>query len=191
MTIVEAIDIMLKQLGGRGQTGVICKGAVKLLSLSGATPENSVRAELYRHPQLFRRSPNKPTGWWELVSFQEEMAEIRAQAEEWKSKYLAEKKELEEIKKYSMAEKDFVEGFNSLGTLSERLSARKTLNNMYPTSKAWRLACAQMQEAGYFSEKEPKLIIGHFYETGSTHTDYSKHIEIDSLSDERKLLSNE
>ena len=73
MTIVEAIDIMLKQLGGRGQTGVICKGAAKMLSLSGETPENSVRAELYRHPQLFRRSPNKPTGWWESVSFQEEM----------------------------------------------------------------------------------------------------------------------
>lgn len=191
MTIVEAIDIMLKQLGGRGQTGVICKGAAKMLSLSGETPENSVRAELYRHPQLFRRSPNKPTGWWESVSFQEEMADVKAQVEEWKSKYFAEKKELDERKEYSMAEKDFIEGFNLLGTLSERLSARKTLNNMYPTSKAWRSACAQMQEAGYFSEKEPKLIIGHFYEAGSTHTDYSKHIEIDSQSEAKKLLGNE
>ncbi|MBP3844690.1 MAG: hypothetical protein J6E48_06110 [Prevotella sp.] len=81
MTIIEAIDTVLKQRGGRAKTGDICKEAVKLLSLKGETPENSVRSELYRHPQLFRKSPNKPAGWWEFVSFQEEIAALKAENE--------------------------------------------------------------------------------------------------------------
>lgn len=35
-------------------------------------PDNTIRNCIYTHPDVFRRS--KPRGWWELVSYQEEIA---------------------------------------------------------------------------------------------------------------------
>ena len=34
---------------------------------------------MQRHPELFRHSPGKPDGWWELTSFQEEIADLKQQ----------------------------------------------------------------------------------------------------------------
>ena len=50
-----------------------------MVTLTGATPENSIRTEMKNHPQLFRHSPDKPKGWWELTSYQEEIAELKKQ----------------------------------------------------------------------------------------------------------------
>ena len=50
---------------------------LKMVKLTGATPTNSIRTEMKNHPLLFRHSPNKPRGWWELTSFQEEISELK------------------------------------------------------------------------------------------------------------------
>ena len=50
-----------------------------MVKLTGGTPTNSIRTEMKNHPLLFRHSPNKPRGWWELTSYQEEVAELKSQ----------------------------------------------------------------------------------------------------------------
>ncbi len=74
MTISEACEKVLRDLGGRAQLPDIYPRVLKLVTLSGATPKNSIRTEMKNHPLIFRHSPNKPKGWWELVSFQEDIA---------------------------------------------------------------------------------------------------------------------
>ena len=73
MTITEACEKVLIDLGGRAQLPDIYPRVLKLVTLTGATPKNSIRTEMKNHPLIFRHSPNKPKGWWELVSYQEEI----------------------------------------------------------------------------------------------------------------------
>lgn len=54
--------------------------------------EATIRATMQRHPELFRHSPGKPDGWWELISFQEEIAELKQQVSE-----LTEKNKLQAV----------------------------------------------------------------------------------------------
>ena len=79
MTISEACEKALKDLGGRAQLSDIYPRVLKLVRLTGATPTNSIRTEMKNHPLLFRHSPNKPRGWWELTSYQEEITELKNQ----------------------------------------------------------------------------------------------------------------
>ena len=71
MTISEACEKVLRDLGGRAQLPDIYPRVLKLVTF---TPKNSIRTEMKNHPLIFRHSPNKPKGWWELVSYQEEIA---------------------------------------------------------------------------------------------------------------------
>ena len=73
MTISEACVKALNELGGRALLSDIYPRVMKLVEIKSATPDASIRAELQNHPMLFRRTPDK-RGWWELVSFQEEIA---------------------------------------------------------------------------------------------------------------------
>lgn len=77
MTISEACERVLKDLGGRAHLSEIYPRVLKLVTLTGATPKNSIRTEMKNHPLLFRHSPNKPRGWWELTSYQEEVAALQ------------------------------------------------------------------------------------------------------------------
>ena len=82
MTISEACEKALTELGGRAHLSDIYPRVLKMVKLTGATPTNSIRTEMKYHPQLFRHSPNKPRGWWELVSYQEEITELKNQVTE-------------------------------------------------------------------------------------------------------------
>ena len=84
MTISEACEKVLIDLGGRAQLPDIYPRVLKLVTLTGATPKNSIRTEMKNHPLIFRHSPNKPKGWWELVSYQEEVAALKKENEELK-----------------------------------------------------------------------------------------------------------
>lgn len=77
MTISEACEKALTELGGRAHLSDIYPRVLKMVKLTGATPTNSIRTEMKYHPQLFRHSPNKPRGWWELTSYQEEVATLK------------------------------------------------------------------------------------------------------------------
>ena len=84
MTISEACEKVLIDLGGRAQLPDIYPRVLKLVTFTGATPKNSIRTEMKNHPLIFRHSPNKPKGWWELVSYQEEVAALKKENEELK-----------------------------------------------------------------------------------------------------------
>lgn len=73
MTQKEAIIEALKQLGGKAKMSEICKRAQSIGDFSGSKkPDNTIRNCIYVNPDDFRSSDN---GWWELVSYQEEIAE--------------------------------------------------------------------------------------------------------------------
>ncbi len=72
MTQKQAIMLALEQLGGRARLGEIYQRAYGLADFSGSNdPKATIRSCLLRETKVFR-SPQK--GWWELVSYQEELA---------------------------------------------------------------------------------------------------------------------
>ena len=104
MTISEACEKALKDLGGRAHLSDIYPRVLKMVKLTGATPKNSIRTEMKNHPLLFRHSPNKPRGWWELVSFQEEIASRDNRIAELETLLLDRDKEISELKQQETAE---------------------------------------------------------------------------------------
>ena len=104
MTISEACEKALKDLGGRAHLSDIYPRVLKMVKLTGATPKNSIRTEMKNHPLLFRHSPNKPRGWWELVSFQEEIASRDSRIAELEALLLDRDKEISELKQQETAE---------------------------------------------------------------------------------------
>ena len=85
MTQKEATVKALKDLGGRAKLPDIYLHVVKLLEKKSISEiEAPVRGLLQRDKLLFRRPPDKPTGWYELTSYQEEVAAIKKDNEELK-----------------------------------------------------------------------------------------------------------
>ena len=68
----EAIIEALNRLGGKAKMSEICKWAIAIGDFSGSkNPKNTIRNCIYTNPKDFRSSGN---GCWELVSYQEEIA---------------------------------------------------------------------------------------------------------------------
>ena len=62
-------------LGGRASLQDIYPLAMEFGDFSGSKkPQATIRNCLLTSPKQFRHSPGKPDGWWELVSYQEEIA---------------------------------------------------------------------------------------------------------------------
>lgn len=75
MTQREAIMKALQMLGGRAQLQEIYSLAIEMGDFSGSKDKKAtIRNCLQTSPKYFRRSPDKPAGWWELLSYQEEIA---------------------------------------------------------------------------------------------------------------------
>ena len=104
MTISEACEKALKDLGGRAHLSDIYPRVLKMVKLTGATPTNSIRTEMKNHPLLFRHSPNKPRGWWELTSFQEDIATRDNRIAELEALLSAKDKEIFELKQQETAD---------------------------------------------------------------------------------------
>lgn len=79
MTHVEALKQVIEELGGRARLIDIYPRVVKLVHFKeGSDIKATLRSALLRHPLHFRQSPGMPDGgWWELVSYQEEMAALK------------------------------------------------------------------------------------------------------------------
>ena len=74
MTQRESIMKALQSLGGRAQLQEIYPLAVEIGDFSGSKDKKAtIRNCLQTSPKYFRRSPDKPDGWWELLSYQEEI----------------------------------------------------------------------------------------------------------------------
>jgi hypothetical protein len=70
----------------------------------GRDKQATIRTTLQRHPECFRQSPGKPKGWWELISFQEEIASRDRQIAELQALLFAKDKEISELKEYETAD---------------------------------------------------------------------------------------
>ena len=102
MTINEACIKVLTELGGKAPLKIICAKVQEIVVLRGATPYNSICTELITHPKNFRRSPGQK-GWWELTSYQEEIAKLK--------ELVAELKEENRLLKAVPKEAEFIEKF--------------------------------------------------------------------------------
>jgi hypothetical protein len=80
MTQKEAIIKALEKLGGRAQLKDIYPLAIEIGDFSRSqNMKATIRNCLLTNPKDFRHSDGKPDGWWELTSFQEEIAEMKAE----------------------------------------------------------------------------------------------------------------
>ena len=87
MTQKEAIEEALRMLGGRAPLQEIYPLAIGIGDFSGSQkPKATIRNCLLTSPKSFRHSPGKPDGWYELISFQEEIACRDRQIQELKEK---------------------------------------------------------------------------------------------------------
>ncbi len=75
MTQKEAIEEALHRLGGRAKLRDIYPLAIEIGDFCGSKDKHAtIRRCLQKSPKSFRPSPDKPDGWWELISYQEEIA---------------------------------------------------------------------------------------------------------------------
>ena len=105
MTQKEAIIKALEEHGGRERLPVIYPRVIQLATFKpGSDKQATIRTTLQRHPECFRQSPGKPKGWWELISFQEEIASRDRQIAELQALLFAKDKEISELKEYETAD---------------------------------------------------------------------------------------
>lgn len=96
----EAIEKALQELGGRATLQDIYPLAMEYGDFSGSQkPKNTIRNCLQKSPKSFRPSPGMPKGWWELISFQEEISIRDQQIKELESKLSEKCEEIEELKR--------------------------------------------------------------------------------------------
>lgn len=100
MTQKAAIVKALDERGGRARLLDIYPRVIELATFKeDSDKEATIRATILRHPELFRPSQNKPKGWWELISFQEEIAIRDNRIVELEALLVIKDKEIDELKK--------------------------------------------------------------------------------------------
>ena len=80
MTQKEAVIKALKMLGGRSHLKEIYILAKAYIgdSSSAQQVEANIRRELYTNPSIFSRVDGMPDGWWQLISYQNEVSQLKS-----------------------------------------------------------------------------------------------------------------
>jgi uncharacterized coiled-coil protein SlyX len=109
MTQKDAVVKALQMLGGRSHLKNINVLAVKYIgnNTNAKQVEANIRRILNSTPSTFRHAEGLPNGWWELVSYQEEVAALQQEIADLKSQLAEKDKVIEELKKVP-TEDDFV-----------------------------------------------------------------------------------
>ncbi|MBR1448561.1 MAG: hypothetical protein IJ588_07445 [Prevotella sp.] len=147
LTHKEAVRRALEELGGRARLRDIYPRVIPYVKYK---PGSDIRATLRRllqtTPVLFRRTEGRK-GWWELVSFQEELA--------------ARDRKIAELKHSQITKEAIIKGFNEYDTLTERIDAKQMMQLMFRGNAAWDDAYKEMKDAGYFKETVPQVILNN------------------------------
>lgn len=99
LTQKAAIVKALEEHGGRVRLMDIYRRVIELATFKeGSDKKATIRTTMQRHPELFRHSPGKPDGWWELVSYQGEIAFRDRRIAELEAQLSAKDKEIAELK---------------------------------------------------------------------------------------------
>lgn len=100
MTQKEAIEKALEKLGGRATLQEIYPLAIEIGDFSGSKDKKAtIRNYLQTSPKNFRHSPDKPDGWYELISYQEEISKRDLRIAELEVLLVDKEKEIVELKK--------------------------------------------------------------------------------------------
>lgn len=100
MTQKEAIEKALEKLGGRATLQEIYPLAIEIGDFSGSKDKKAtIRNYLQTSPKNFRHSPDKPDGWYELISYQEEISKRDLRIAELETLLADKEKEIVELKK--------------------------------------------------------------------------------------------
>lgn len=75
MTQEEAVIKALQELGGKASLKQIYPVTKRYVTFGSKTPNESIRAILQRSPKVKRSKEGR--GWWELLSYQDEMAKLK------------------------------------------------------------------------------------------------------------------
>lgn len=164
----EAVKKSLEELGGRARLRDIYPRVIPNVKYKpGSDIKATLRRVLQTSPDVFRPVEDMK-GWWELVSYQKELAD--------KDKKIAELT-------YSNITKDgIIKAFSELDSLTERLYAKQMMQLMFHGNSAWEDAYKDMKSAGYFKDVQPQVIInnpqfGSLYEVkGNTEVKIGKDI---------------
>ena len=184
MTQKDALEQALKDLGGRAHLQDIYPIAEKYIThKENSKIKDSLRGCIH-DKRRFRRSPGMPTGWYELLSYQEEMAALKKENEE-----------IKESNKLLIAipkEAEFVEKF-----LQEVMNEYKRKRpNADPIRNILR-HMGHEEAAAVLDEKEDELKNAlirlaekptYNYERGAIHLDKKKSIEASDDDDKNGLI---
>ena len=145
MTQKEAVRRALEELGGRARLRDIYPRVIPLVKYKpGSDIKATLRRVLQTTPELFRRTEGR-TGWYELVSFQEELAE--------KDRKIA------ELTAQQLTKEMIIKAFNDCDNLIERIHAKLLMQTLFGGIAVWQAAYKEMKSAGYFKDPQPAVDI--------------------------------
>ena len=147
LTHKEAVKKALEELGGRARLKDIYPRVIPLVKYKpGSDIKATLRRLLQTTPELFRPVEGMK-GWWELVSYQKELAD--------KDKKIA------ELTNSNITKDGIIDAFNGFDSLTERIYAKQMMQLMFHGNTAWENAYKDMKSAGYFKDIQPQIILNH------------------------------
>jgi hypothetical protein len=147
LTHKEAVKKALEELGGRARLRDIYPRVIPLVKYKpGSDIKATLRRLLQTTPELFRPVEGMK-GWWELVSYQKELAD--------KDKKIA------ELTNSNITKDGIINAFNGFDSLTERIYAKQMMQLMFHGNTAWENAYKDMKSAGYFKDIQPQIILNH------------------------------
>lgn len=147
LTHKDACKKALEELGGRARLKDIYPRVIPLVKYKpGSDIKATLRRQLQTTPKLFRRVEGMK-GWYELVSYQEELA--------------AKDKKIAELTNSNITKDGIIKAFSSFDSLTERLFAKSIMQLMFCGNTAWDNAYKEMKKAGYFKDVQPQIILNN------------------------------
>lgn len=147
LTHKEAVKKVLEELGGRARLKDIYPRVIPLVKYKpGSDIKATLRRLLQTTPNLFRRTEGRK-GWWELVSFQEELA-VRD-------------RKIALLTNGQITKEVIIRAFDSCDNLVERTYAKQTMQSLFGGLDVWETAYKEMKKLGYFKDVQPRIILNN------------------------------
>ncbi len=147
LTHKEAVKKVLEELGGRARLRDIYPRVIPLVKYKpGSDIKATLRRLLQTTPNLFRRTEGRK-GWWELVSFQEELA-VRD-------------RKIALLTNGQITKEVIIKAFDCCDNLVERTYAKQTMQILFGGLDAWETAYKEMKKMGYFNDIQPQVILNN------------------------------
>jgi len=143
----EVVRRALDELGGRARLRDIYPRVIPYIKYKpGSDIKATLRRLLLTTPELFRRVDGMK-GWYELVSYQHELAERD--------------KKIVELTASQIKKEAIIEAFESLDTLNEKLFAKYLMQSILRGNAVWESAYKELKRNGYFKEPNSQIVLNN------------------------------